>query len=120
MSQLRFVPASLLALAFLGLSATASAIAAPGALPMCGSGPACAYGYECTAVGGTGCAQPACAPGMTCPPVDCQPTTIYGCTPAHCTSDAQCSPGMVCHQWEEPCAVTDCACPPNTPNCNCG
>jgi len=27
---------------------------------------------------------------------------------------------MVCHAWTEPCVVTDCACPANTPNCGCG
>ena len=120
MTQLRFVPATFAASAVLLLSSLASAVVAP--LPGCGSGPACAVGFECTVVGGSGCASaPPCAAGQSCPtPEPCVNTVEMGCTPAHCTADAECAAGMVCHTWTEPCAVTDCACAPDVPNCNCG
>ncbi len=86
----------------------------------------CDQGFECTVVGGSGCAPsatPTCPPGMECPIPEPQPCVVVeekACTPAHCTSDAQCADGMVCHAWEMPCAVTDCACSSDMPDCNCG
>jgi hypothetical protein len=121
MTQLRFVSATFAATAVLLLSSLSSAVAARPADPGCGTGPSCAYGFECTVVGGTGCASAACAPGQTCPePEPCVATQEMGCTPAHCTSNAECSAGMLCHAWEQPCAVTDCACAPDVPDCGCG
>ncbi len=117
---LRFVPASFAASAVLLLSSLSSAVVAR---PIgCGAGPACAVGFECTVVAASGCAStPPCAAGASCPaPEPCVDTQEMGCTPAHCTVDAECAPGMVCHAWTEPCAVTDCACAPDVPNCNCG
>jgi hypothetical protein len=121
MIQLRYVPPTLAATAVLLLSSLSSAVAARPIDPGCGDGPACAYGYECTVVGGSGCSQPACAPGEACPePEPCVVTEEMGCTPAHCTADAECAAGMVCHAWEQPCPVTDCACAPDVPDCGCG
>jgi len=50
MPQLRFVPAAFAATAVLFVSSFASAIIAPGPLPGCGTGPVCAYGFECAQV----------------------------------------------------------------------
>ncbi len=120
MTQLRFIPATFAASAVLLLSSLSSAIVAPPA--GCGAGPTCAVGFECTVVADSGCASaPPCAAGASCPaPQPCVNTQEMGCTPAHCTADAECAPGMVCHAWTEPCAVSDCACAPNTPDCGCG
>jgi hypothetical protein len=120
MTQLRFVPATFAASAVLLFSSLSSALMAPPA--GCGTGPACGVGFECTVVGQSGCASAApCAPGSSCPePEPCATTQQLGCTPAHCTFDAECAAGMVCHAWVESCAVTDCACAPNTPDCGCG
>ena len=120
MTQLRFVPATFAASAVLLLSSLSSAIIAPPS--GCGPGPACAVGFECTVVATSGCASAApCAPGASCPaPGPCVDTQEMGCTPAHCTADTECAPGMVCHAWTEPCAVTDCFCPPDAKDCNCG
>ncbi len=122
MTQLRFVPATFAASTVLLLSSLASAIVAPGGLPGCGAGPSCGTGFECTVVATSGCASaPPCAPGASCPaPEPCLDTQEMGCTPAHCSVDAQCAPGMVCYAWTEPCAVTDCACAADAPNCGCG
>lgn len=120
MTQLRFIPATFAASAVLLLSSLSSAIVAP--LPGCGDGPVCGVGFECTVVGGSSCAStPPCAAGEACPePEPCVNVEIMGCTPAHCSDDAQCAPGMLCHTWTESCPVTDCACAPNTPDCSCG
>ena len=120
MTQLRFIPATFAASAVLLFSSLSSAIVAPPA--GCGMGPACGVGFECTVVGESGCASAApCAPGSSCPEAEpCTTTTVLGCTPAHCTVDAECATGMVCHTWTESCPVTDCACAPNTPDCGCG
>jgi MYXO-CTERM domain-containing protein len=121
MTQFRFLPGLLAAPAVLLVASFAHAIAAPEPQPGCGSGPACAYGFECTMVGSSGCAPtPTCAPDTTCPePVPCETKNEYACTPAHCQTDADCTSGMVCHAWTEPCAVSDCACAPNE-QCDCG
>jgi len=121
MTQLRFLPATFAASAVFLFSSLSSAIVAP--LPGCGTGPACGVGFECTVVGASGsCAStPPCAAGESCPaPEPCTTTEVMGCTPAHCTADAECAPGMVCHTWTEACPVTDCACAPDVPNCGCG
>ena len=121
MTQLRFIPATFAASAVFLFSSLSSALMAPPA--GCGTGPACGVGFECTVVGESGCAGSAapCAPGSSCPePAPCTTTQQLGCTPAHCTVDAECAPGMVCHAWTESCPVTDCACAPDTPNCGCG
>lgn len=120
MTQLRFIPASFAASAVLLLSSLSSAILAPP--PGCGEGAACAVGFECTVVATSGCASAApCAAGAACSePEPCLTAQQMGCTPAHCTVDAECAPGMVCHTWTEPCAVADCACPPDAKDCGCG
>jgi hypothetical protein len=120
MTQLRFLPATFAASAVFLFSSLSSAFAAPE--PGCGSGPACGVGFECTVVGASGCASAApCAAGESCPePEPCTTTQVMGCTPAHCTADAECASGMVCHTWTEACPVTDCACAPDVPNCGCG
>lgn len=120
MTQLRFIPATFAASAVLLLSSLSSAILAPP--PGCGEGTACAEGFECTVVATSGCASAApCAAGASCPePEPCLTAQQMGCTPAHCAVDAECAPGMVCHAWSEPCAVTDCACPPDAKDCACG
>jgi len=120
MTQLRFVPSVFAASAVFFVSSLASAIVAPA--PGCGTGPACAYGFECTQIGASGgCAPSApCVAGQACPPPEpCTTTIEYGCVPAHCAQDADCSSGMVCHAWTEPCVTTACACPANSPNCDC-
>lgn len=120
MTSFRFLPAAFAAPAVLLLSSFAHAIAAPDTVG-CGTGAACAQGFECTQVGASGCAAtPPCAPGSSCPePEPCTPSVEYGCTPAHCASDAECASGMVCHEWTEPCAASDCACAPGE-KCDCG
>lgn len=120
MTSFRFLPGLLAAPAVLLVASFAHAVAAPNPQPGCGGGPSCAYGFECTVVGSSGCAPtPSCAPDTTCPePVPCEVKNEYACTPAHCQSDADCSSGMVCHQWAQPCAVSDCACAPNQA-CDC-
>ncbi len=120
MTQLRFVPAAFTASAAFLFSSLSFALQAPE--PGCGKGPACQVGFECAVVGGSGCASAApCAPGSSCPePEPCTTVEEYGCVPAHCTVDAECAPGMVCHAWPGDCPVTDCACAPDVPDCNCG
>lgn len=116
MTPTRFLPALLALPAVLLASEVAHAIVAPG----CGSGPACGVGFECTVVGASGCAPtPACPPGESCPdPEPCEVTQEYGCTPAHCQSNADCASGMVCFEHAEGCAVSDCACAPGE-KCDC-
>lgn len=120
MTQLRFIPATFAASAVMLLSSLSSAIVAP--LPGCGDGPVCGVGFECTVVGGSSCASsPPCAAGEACPePEPCVNVDIMGCTPAHCSADEQCAPGMVCHTRTEACPGTDCACASDTPDCSCG
>jgi hypothetical protein len=123
MSQrFRFVPASFAASALLLVASVSSALQAPPNDPVsCGDGPACAYGFECAVVGSSGCAPAACAPGASCPePEPCAVTNEYACMPAHCQVNQDCAAGMVCHEYAEACAVTDCACPPDAPDCGCG
>ena len=119
MTQLRFVPATFAASAVFLFSSLSSAI-----LPLppgCGTGPACSVGFECTVVSESGCASASCPAGATCPPPEpCVTTQEMGCTLAHCSVDAECAPGMVCHAFTQACAVSDCACAPNTPDCGCG
>ncbi|HEX2874785.1 MAG TPA: hypothetical protein VHP33_26220 [Polyangiaceae bacterium] len=120
MTQLRFIPAAFSASAVFLFSSLSFALQAPA--PGCGKGPACEAGFECAVVGASGCAgtEP-CAPGSSCPePEPCTTVEEYGCVPAHCTQDAECAPGMVCHAWTEDCPVTDCACAPDVPDCGCG
>jgi hypothetical protein len=120
MPRLRIASASLAASAVFLLSSLASAIVAR---PIgCGTGAACAQGFECTEIGASGCAPSApCPAGQMCPaPEPCVTTIEYGCVPSHCTDDAQCAPGMLCHAWAAPCAVTNCACPSDAPKCDCG
>jgi hypothetical protein len=133
MSQSRSLHVPFAASAVLALSVLLPRIAL--AQSTCSSNADCGQGFECTVVGGTGCASsgaaPACPPGGDCPLADrgpqpeCTPTYIMACTPAHCTSDAQCAAGMVCHAWTSGCASTDfaapdCACPSDAPDCGCG
>lgn len=121
MTQLRFLPATFAASAVFLFSSLSSAIVAP--QPGCGNGPACGVGFECSVVGASGsCGSAApCAAGESCPePAPCVTTEEYGCTPAHCTVDAECASGMVCHAWVQSCPVTDCACAPDAPDCGCG
>lgn len=121
MTQLRLLPATFAASAVFLFSSLSSAIVAP--LPGCGTGPACGVGFECTVVGASGScpSTPPCAAGQSCPePEPCTTTEEMGCTPAHCTVDAECASGMVCHTWTEACPVTDCACAPDVPSCGCG
>lgn len=124
MTQLRFVSAAFAASAVFLLAPMASALVAPAGdpvTPSCATNADCGRGYECTVVGGSGCASAACAPGASCPaPEPCTPTETRACTPAHCAADADCADGMVCHEWIQPGNVTDCFCPPDAMNCNCG
>jgi hypothetical protein len=103
------------------LSSLAHAFLAPDSSASCGSDSACGYGFECVVVGTSGCPPtPPCASDAACPePEPCTATDVYGCAPAHCQQDADCASGMVCHGWEQPCATTDCACPPGQ-ECDCG
>ena len=120
MTQLRFIPAAFTASAVFLFSSLSLALQAPE--PACGTGPACQVGFECAVVGGSSCAGAApCAPGSSCPePEPCTTVEEYGCVPAHCTVDAECASGMVCHAWVQDCPVTDCACAPDVPDCDCG
>jgi hypothetical protein len=121
MSQLRFLPATFAASAVFLFSSLSSAIVAPE--PGCGDGAACGVGFECSVVGASGScgSTPPCAPGAECPePEPCVTTELYGCTPAHCSVNAECASGMVCHAWVQGCAQTDCACAPDVPDCGCG
>jgi hypothetical protein len=124
MTQLRFVPAVFAASAVFLLAPLASALVAPvgdPTTPTCATNADCGRGYECTVVGGSGCASAACAPGASCPPPEpCTPTETRACTPAHCAVDADCADGMVCHEWIQPGNATDCFCPPDAMGCNCG
>src|SRR5215217_1028325 len=98
MKSFRFLPATLAAPAVLLLSSFAHAVAAPD-IAGCGTGPTCAFGFECTVVATSGCGPtPTCAPGSSCPePEPCAEAQEYGCSPAHCQVDAECASGMVCH-----------------------
>lgn len=90
----------------------------------------CGHGFECRIVGATGCGAatptPACPPDEPCDPapapepVPCESEVFKECVPGSCTSDAECASGMICHAYEVPCAVTDCACPSDVPDCGCG
>lgn len=119
MTQLRALPTSLAATASLFLFALAPRIAH--AESTCAASSDCDKGFECVVVGSGSCpGAPACAPNGDCPqPAPCMVTEEKACVPAHCSSDAQCADGMVCHAWDAPCAVTSCACPPDQENCDC-
>jgi hypothetical protein len=123
MTSLRFFPAVLAAAAVFSVAPFASAIVAPDPTTTpdgsCATNADCGRGYECTVVGGSGCAPSACPPGATCPPPEpCEVTEVRACTPAHCMADADCADGMLCHAWTEPVPSTDCACAPGA-DCNC-
>lgn len=124
MTQLRFLPAAFAASAVFLLAPMASALLAPPSEPLdsaCATNADCGRGYECTVVGVSGCASAACPPGASCPASEpCAPMETRACTPAHCASTADCADGMVCHEWTQPGAVTDCYCAPDAMNCNCG
>src|SRR5258708_6503469 len=102
MTQLRHIPATFAASAVLMLASVAGAVAARPADPPVSSGCSvnadCGRGYECTVIGGSSCASAApCAAGSSCPaPEPCTPTEERACTPAHCTTTADCADGMVC------------------------
>lgn len=123
MTQLRFLPAVLASSSVFLLTSVSSALLAPPPQPAeasCSVNADCGKGYECTVVGGSGCAAPACAPGASCPPPEpCKPTEIKACTPARCAADADCADGMLCHKWTEACPAVDCVCSSNTPKCDC-
>ena len=112
--------AAFAAAAVLFISSPSRALPVPE--PGCGTGPACAYGFECAQTGTLGCAPSVpCTPAEACPAAEpCTTTVEYGCVPARCTVDTDCGSDMVCHGWAQPCAVTDCACPADTPSCGCG
>lgn len=101
---------------------TAWAPRAAWAADECQTSADCGKGLECTVFGSGSCpGAPACAPGSDCPaPAPCEITEEKACTPAHCTTDAQCGDGWVCHAWEtSSCATSDCACPSDQPKCDC-
>jgi hypothetical protein len=117
MTSLRFLP-TCFASAVLLLATVAPAPAH--ALQTCVVSADCAHGFECTVVGTSGCAAAPCEPGTECLPAPCEVRVEMACTPVHCRSDADCSPDMVCHEFPQRCAVTDCACPPDAVDCGCG
>jgi MYXO-CTERM domain-containing protein len=83
----------------------------------------CGQGLECIVTSSGSCpGAPPCVPGSSCPePEPCEIVEQKACAPAHCTSDAQCGAGWVCHAWEtNNCVSTDCACSSEEPECNCG
>lgn len=72
----------------------------------------CPAGFSCDEIGsiGSGCVCPPDDPDCDCgEPTE---TTFYGCMPADCTMDAECTDGLVCVTWEVPCDVPPTACPP--------
>jgi len=93
----------------------------------CESSADCPMGYDCQVTGGATCAQPACEEGQECPPVDCEPQTFSSCVavPDACTTNADCSAGMVCYAYTyEECSGEASACapgqdcpPPPPPEC---
>lgn len=124
MTVLRFLPAVFVASAVLSIAPLASAVVAPAPEPTpsgCTTNQECGRGYECTVVGSSSCApSAACAPGASCPtPEPCTQTEVRACTPAHCTVDADCADGMICHEWTAQVAMTGCACPSDMPDCTC-
>lgn len=123
MTALRFLPAVFVASAVFTIAPLASAIVAPLPQPTssgCSTNQECGRGYECTVVGSSGCAPSACPAGASCPPPEpCTPTEERACTPAHCMADADCADGMICHEWTEAVATSDCACPSDMPDCGC-
>ena len=124
MTQLRIASQTFAATAVLLLASLAPSPAH--AQSTCEATSDCEQGFECTVVGTSGCASaaPACPPdqpGCEVPaPEPCETTVEKACTPAHCTADADCAAGMLCHAWEMPCAVSDCACSSDMPDCDCG
>lgn len=131
MTDLRLASTTFAATAALLLASLAPRVAL--AQSTCADDGDCEQGFECTVVGGSACGSsgaaapaPSCPPGETCempePPAPdpCEPMEIKACTPAACTSDAQCAEGMVCHAWAVPCATSDCACSSDVPDCDCG
>lgn len=124
MTHLRFASHSLVATAALLLASLAPRVAL--AQSSCSDDSECEQGFECTVVGASGCdaaaPAPTCPPGESCElpePQPCETTELRACTPAACTSDAQCADGMVCHSWIEGCAKSSCACPSDMPDCTC-
>jgi hypothetical protein len=124
MTQLRLTSQTLVATAALLLASLAPRIAL--AQSSCNDDSECEQGFECTVVGASGCAAaapaPSCPPGESCElpePQPCETVELKACTPAACTSDAQCAEGMVCHSWTQPCATSGCACSSDVPDCKC-
>jgi hypothetical protein len=117
MTVLRFLPATFAASAVLLLASLSPTSAH--ALQACEATADCEKGFECTIVGTSGCAPAACAPGTDCKPAPCETVVEKACTPAHCQADADCASGMVCHGFTQPCAVSNCACPPDATDCGC-
>ncbi len=61
----------------------------------------CAKGFECKVVEvPCAAAVPSCKPGQDCPatPIACEPQTYTECVPGSCSTDSDCSAGMVCHE----------------------
>jgi len=124
MTQLRLASHTLVATAALLLASLAPRVAL--AQSSCNDDSECEQGFECTVVGASGCAAaapaPSCIPGQPCDapePQPCETVELKACTPAACTSDAQCAEGMVCHSWTQPCASGGCACSSDVPDCKC-